>query len=99
MRRFYRNYIENNLFFWIFSLAALGLIVAGFLFPPPGQIDNSVLVGAGELNGSIALGCVLRAIDKGVDVTAQHNNTSISITNRDEETNKEEEDKIEEGVE
>ena len=77
MRRFYRNYIENNLFFWIFSIAALGLIIAGFLFPPPGQIDNSVLVAAGELNGSIALGAVLRAIDKGVDVTAQHNNTSI----------------------
>lgn len=94
MRRFYRNYIENNLFFWVFSLAALGLIIAGFLFPPPGQIDNSVLVGAGELNGTIALGCVLRAIDKGVDVTAQHNNTSISITNREEE----EEDKVEEEV-
>lgn len=85
MRKFYRNYIESNLFFWVFSIAALGLIVAGFLFPPPGQIDNSVLVGAGELNGSIALGCVLKAIDKGVDVTAQHNNTSISITNREEE--------------
>lgn len=93
MRRFYKNYIESNLFFWIFSLAALGLIVAGFLFPPPGQIDNSVLVGAGELNGTIALGCVLKAIDKGVDVTAQHNNTSISITNREEE---EKEDKVEE---
>lgn len=85
MKRFYTNYIANNLFFWVFSLAALGLIIAGFLFPPPGQIDNSVLVGAGELNGTIALGCVLRAIDKGVDVTAQHNNTSITITNKDEE--------------
>jgi hypothetical protein len=85
MRRFYKNYIESNLFFWVFSLAALGLIVAGFLFPPPGQLDNSVLVGAGELNGTIALGCVLKAIDRGVDVTAQHNNTSISITNREEE--------------
>jgi hypothetical protein len=95
MRRFFKNYIESNLFFWVFSLAALGLIVAGFLFPPPGQIDNSVLVGAGELNGTIALGCVLKAIDKGVDVTAQHNNTSISITNREEEDKK---DKDEEEV-
>ena len=95
MRRFYRNYIENNLFFWIFSIASLGLICAGFLFPPPGQLDDSVLVAAGELNGSIALGAVIKAIDRGVDVTAQHNNTSISITNREEE----EEDKIEEGVE
>lgn len=85
MRKFYRNYIENNLFFWIFSIAALGLIIAGFLFPPPGQVDNSVLIAAGEINGTIALGAVIKAIDKGVDVTAQHNNTSISITNRDEE--------------
>lgn len=85
MRRFYRNYIENNLFFWIFSIAALGLIIAGFLFPPPGQIDNSVLIGAGEINGTIALGAVIKAIDKGVDATFQHNNTSVTITNKEEE--------------
>lgn len=85
MRRFYRNYIENNLFFWVFSVAALGLIVAGFLFPPPGQVDNSVLIAAGEINGTIALGAVIKAIDKGVDATFQHNNTSVTITNRDED--------------
>lgn len=85
MRKFYRNYIENNLFFWIFSIAALVLICAGFLFPPPGQIDNSVLVGAGEINGTIALGAVIKAIDRGVDATFQHNNTSLTITNKDEE--------------
>ena len=85
MKRFYRNYIENNLFFWVFSLAALGLIIAGFLFPPQGQVDNSVLIAAGEINGTIALGCVLRAIDKGTDVSVQHNNTSVTITNKDED--------------
>lgn len=85
MRKFYRNYIENNLFFWIFSIAALVLICAGFLFPPQGQIDNSVLVGAGEINGTIALGAVIKAIDRGVDATFQHNNTSVTITNRDDE--------------
>lgn len=84
MRKFYRNYIENNLFFWVFSIASLGLIIAGFLFPPPGQVDNSVLIAAGELNGTIALGCLLKAIDKGVDATFQHNNTSVTITNKDE---------------
>lgn len=85
MRRFYRNYIANNLFFWVFSIAALALICAGFLFPPPGELDNSVLVAAGELNGTIALGAVIKAIDKGVDATFQHNNTSVTITNKDEE--------------
>ena len=85
MRRFYNNYIENNLFFWIFSIAALGLIIAGFLFPPPGQVDNSVLIAAGEINGTIALGAVIKAIDKGVDAKFQHNNTSVTITNKDED--------------
>lgn len=99
MRRFYRNYLEGNGFFWTFSIAGLILIVASFLLPPMGAVDNSVLAAVGELDGVIALGAVIKAIDRGVDVTAQHNNTSISITNREEETNKEEEDKIEEGVE
>ena len=88
MRRFWKNYLENNLFFWIFSIAALGLIIAGFLFPPPGQIDNSVLIGAGEINGTIALGAVIKAIDKGVDATFQHNNTSVTITNKEEDGEK-----------
>lgn len=85
MRRFYKNYIESNLFFWVFSIASLVLICAGFLFPPPGQLDNSVLVAAGELNGTIALGALIKAIDKGVDATFQHNNTSVTITNKDDE--------------
>lgn len=85
MRRFYKNYIESNLFFWVFSIASLVLICAGFLFPPPGQLDNSVLVAVGELNGTIALGALIKAIDKGVDATFQHNNTSVTITNKEEE--------------
>lgn len=84
MREFYRNYMENNLFFWVFSIAGLLMMVAGFILPPLGVIDNSVLIGVGEIDGFIALGVVLKAIDKGVDVTAQHNNTSITIANREE---------------
>ena len=85
MKDFYRNYLENNLFFWLFSLAGLGLIVASFILPPLGIIDNSVLVGIGEIDGFIALGAVIKAIDKGVDAQVQHNNTSITISNREEE--------------
>jgi hypothetical protein len=88
MRKFYQNYIENNLFFWIFSVVSLVLIIAGFIVPPLGTIDNSVLIAAGEINGTIALGCVLRAIDNGVDATFQHNNTSVTITNKDEDGEK-----------
>lgn len=85
MKGFWKNYLENNLFFWLFSLAGLGLIVASFILPPLGIIDNSVLVGIGEIDGFIALGAVIKAIDKGVDAQVQHNNTSITISNREEE--------------
>lgn len=85
MLEFWKKYLENNLFFWVFSIIGVGLMVAGFVLPPIGQIDNSVLVAVGELNGFIALGCVLKAIDKGTDVSVQHNNTSVTITNKDEE--------------
>jgi len=84
MKGFWKNYLENNLFFWLFSVAGLALIVASFILPPLGIIDNSVLVGIGEIDGFIALGAVIKAIDKGVDAQVQHNNTSITISNREE---------------
>lgn len=93
MRKFWDNCLRDNVFFWTFALAGLFLIIASFLLPPMGVIDNSVLAAVGELDGVIALGAVIKAIDNGVDATFQHNNTSVTISNRDEE------DKIEEGVE
>lgn len=85
MRRFYRNYIESNGFFWFFSIIGVIMMIAGFILPPIGQIDNSVLIGVGEIDGIIALGAVIKAIDNGVDATFQHNNTSVTITNKDED--------------
>ena len=85
MREFYKNYLKSNLFFWLFSIIGVILIVVAFLLPPLSVIDNSVLIAVGEINGSIALGAVIKAIDKGVDATFQHNNTSVTITNNDNE--------------
>ena len=84
MREFYKNYLENNRFFIFFSIAALILIVAGFIVPPTGQIDNSVLIAVGELNGTLAIGAVIKAIDKGRSASIKHNNTELTI-NKDEE--------------
>ena len=85
MRRFYKNYIANNTFFWIFSIIGILLIIIAFFIPPAAQIHQSVLIAVGEINGFIALGAVIKAIDKGVDATFQHNNTSVTITNNDNE--------------
>ena len=84
MREFYKNYLENNRFFIFFSIAALLLIVAGFIVPPTGIIDRSVLIAVGELNGTLAIGAVIKAIDKGRSATFHHNDTEL-IINSDED--------------
>ena len=79
MRAFYKNYLENNTFFWVFSIIGLLLIIVAFFLPPAAQIHQSVLIAVGEINGFIALGAVIKAIDKGESATFTHNNTSITI--------------------
>ncbi len=85
MRNFWNNCLRDNVFFWTFAIAGLLLIIASFVLPPMGVVDNSVLAAVGELDGVIALGAIIKAIDKGVDATFQHNNTSVTITNKDED--------------
>lgn len=85
MREFYKNYLENNKFFIFFSIAALLLIVAGFIVPPTGIIDSSVLIAVGELNGTLAIGAVIKAIDKGRSASIKHNGTELDITGNEDE--------------
>lgn len=83
MKKFWRNYLESNVFFWVFALSGLVLIVASFVLPPMGNIDNSVLAAVGELDGVIALGAVVKAIDKGSSASIKHNGTEIVINNEE----------------
>ena len=88
MREFYKNYLQNNSFFIFFSISSLILIVAGFIVPPTGHIDNSVLIAVGELNGTLALGAVIKAIDNGSSASIKHNGTELTI-NGDEDDKQE----------
>ena len=85
MKEFYKNYLQSNLFFWLFSIIGVILIIVAFILPPLSVIDNSVLIAVGEIDGMIALGAVIKAIDKGESATFTHNNTSITITNNEDE--------------
>ena len=85
MRWFYNNYLKSNLFFWLFSGIGLLLIIIAFFIPPAAYIDSSILIAVGEINGFIALGAVIKAIDNGGSATFQHNNTSVTITNDEKE--------------
>lgn len=79
MKEFYKNYLQSNLFFWCFSIIGILMMVVAFFIPPTAHIDSSILVGVGEINGFIALGAVLKAIDKGSSASIKHNGTEVSI--------------------
>ena len=85
MRKFWNNCLSDNVFFWTFALAGLFLIIASFILPPIGVIDNSVLAAVGELDGVIALGAVIKAIDKGSSASIRHNGTEITVNNDNQE--------------
>ena len=80
MREFYKNYLKSNLFFWLFSIIGVILIIVAFILPPLSVIDNSVLIAVGEINGMIAIGAVIKAIDNGRSASIKHNGTEVTIT-------------------
>lgn len=94
MRRFYKNFLENNLYFWVFAVLSILLIVISFILPPAGAVDPSVALAVGELFGFASLGTVIKAIDKGKTATINHNGTSITVGDKEEYT----EERIEEDM-
>ena len=91
MKKFYKNYLENNTFFWVFSIIGLLLIIVAFFLPPTAYIDQSVLIAVGEINGFAALGAVIKAIDNGGSATFHHNNTELTITSDEDDKDDKEE--------
>lgn len=80
----------RNFAFWVCLICSIGLIVAGFLVPPTGEIDGSVLTAVGELFGFATLFVVYHAIEKGIDIKLQHGNTSVTagdLNNRPDNNN------------
>lgn len=84
MKRFWRNYLENNTYFWVFAVCSILLIAVSFILPPTGVIDPSVALAVGELFGFASLGTVIKAIDNGHTATIQHGQTTITVGDRDE---------------
>lgn len=72
-----------KIWFSITTATALILVVVGFIIPPMGVIDGSVLTAVGELMGFAALAQVPPLIKKGADVSIHHGSTSITVNNPD----------------
>lgn len=90
MREFYKNYLSNNLFFWLFSGIGLLLIIIAFFIPPTAYIEQSVLYAVAEINAFIALGAVIKAIDKGSSATFHHNGTEVTINSNEDDKEEDE---------
>lgn len=76
-----KSAVYNNRPFWLLTIAAIVLIFLGFVVPPMGIIDASVLTAVGELMGFGALWTILHSIEKGIDAKLTHNNTTLEIIN------------------
>jgi hypothetical protein len=75
-----------KIWFAITTTTAIVLIVVGFIIPPMGTIDGSVLTATGELMGFAAIAQVPALVKRGTDVTLQHGNTSITVNSPDKPT-------------
>ena len=68
-------------------IISIGLIVAGFLLPPMGIIDGSVLTAVGELLLFPVVIYAFRAIELGLEVKIQKGDTSVEIHKDDGDDN------------
>jgi hypothetical protein len=69
----------GNLWFKVLSGFAMVLIVAGFVVPPLGIIDGSVLTAVGEIFAFAAVNTALKAMDQGFSARVQHKKTTLSL--------------------
>lgn len=65
--------------FWISLICSIGLLLGGFFTPPTGQVDGSILEGAGLLFLWPALGFGAKALEENNRIKIQHGATTIQI--------------------
>lgn len=66
------------------GIVAFGLLIVGFLLPPPGVIDASVIQAVGELMGFAAIWMLPKAITAGKNIKLEHGSTTITVNNQEE---------------
>lgn len=67
----------------IYPILSAVLVIAGFLVPPLGSIDPSVLTAMGLLLGFKAMDTIPELARRGTDLTIQHGSASMTIQNPD----------------
>lgn len=77
MRRMFGNIYLSS--FWLTLTVSISLIIGGFLCPPTGEIDGSVLTATGELFAWAALALLGKALADGKVARIRHNETEVVI--------------------
>lgn len=62
---------------------AIALLITGFILPPPGQIDNSVLIASGILFAFAGLTVILFAIRKKIHTSFDYKDVHIEVGDKD----------------
>lgn len=73
----------TQIIFWFCLITSIGLSVAGFIVPPTGIIDGSVLTVIGELLGFAALGQLPMLLSK-KSFEISHGKTHLSVGDNDD---------------
>lgn len=79
MKGFFKNYLANNLYFWVFGGIAVVLLIVSFFLPPMGTISPSVLQAGAELFAWATLGAVIHSIDAGKTAKLKRGDTELSV--------------------
>ena len=74
----------KRIFFWITLMLSAALIVAGFLLPPLGIIDNSVLLAVGELGFFAVIAELPSYLESKKDIKISKGNTTITVADINE---------------
>lgn len=79
-----KDYLLKDVWFYILSGFAVAFLIAGFIVPPLGAINPTVLTAVGEIFAFGVLGTVIKAINMGVSAKLKHNNTSLTVGDDDD---------------
>lgn len=86
-----KNVSVGDFINFICFLVSIGLLITGFFLPPQGQIDNSVLLGVGELGFFATITRIpelVKSLKNGASVDVSIGNKKVHIEGADEEDNK-----------
>ena len=79
-----QQHADKYIFIACLAMAII-LLLAGFLLPPRGVIDNSVLKASSILLGFAALGVAGQNLANGKDISLQKDDLNITIGDNDDE--------------